>query len=409
MWLVIAFVMVFAICGHAYYFGRRMATALATVVPRSRPWLRRLRMAHLVIGCSLPVLILLYAGYALIARPDRFRAPESALFDYLIIYPFWITTILSFQVTLLIAPIDAVHWLLRRFGALSTAKWHWRRHLAVLGVAAVFATVVPYQLMVGATRLEVREHVYRSEQVPAALDGFRIALVADMQADRYTRGDRLGELVNAVNRSKADLVVIAGDMITRPPQYIETAAAHAGEMQAKYGVLAGVGDHDNFAYMDRERSLREVKEALERHGVPLLDNQIRIVEVKGADLAVVALTNNYVSRIELEKARSLIESVKGRDLTVVLAHQTSPRLLDVAQRAGAELFLSGHTHGGQVRFWLPFYDLAPVRFETRYVDGTYRLGDMMLTVTPGLGMSVAPLRYRSPAAIDIVRLERATD
>ncbi|HLU66641.1 MAG TPA: metallophosphoesterase, partial [Kofleriaceae bacterium] len=203
------------------------------------------------------------------------------------------------------------------------------------------------------------------------------------------------------------LVIIAGDLITRAPRYIEPAARQAGRLRARHGVLACVGDHDNFAYMDRRRSLREVTEALARHGVAMLDNEVRRVRVGGAEIAVVLATNNYVNRIDRDTTAALMAAAGGADLQIVAAHQTSPELLAGAREGGADLFLGGHTHGGQVRFWLPFLDLTPVRFETAYIDGAYQLGDMMLTVTSGLGMSVTPMRYRAPATIEIIRLRRA--
>jgi uncharacterized protein len=172
-------------------------------------------------------------------------------------------------------------------------------------------------------------------------------------------------------------------------------------------VLAAIGDHDNFAYLDRERSLREVQDALARRDIPMLDNQVRRIRRGEAEIAVILATHNYVSPLEPETLRHLLAGAAGADLQVVVAHQSSPELLELARDSGVDLFLSGHTHGGQVRFWLPFIDLTPARLETRYLEGSYRLGDMLLVVTAGLGMSVTPLRYRSPASADLIELRRA--
>lgn len=406
MWIAIFLAGLALVILHAVYFSGRVTRALSVVAPGTRRWLRPARIGYLALACSVPVLLLGYALYVLIAGPDVIGPPRSRLYDYLIAYPFWLITIFSVQCSLLIAPLELVHFGLSKLNVAAGPRWVRRRSAAVLVIVAVFAIYVPVQIARTEGALVVRTHDYVSPDVPEALDGFEIALIADMQADRYTGDDRLSRLVEEVNRAEPDLVVIAGDMITSEPKYIEIAAAHAGRLRAPHGVFACVGDHDNFAYRDRERSLREVKEAMERHGIPMLDNQVRRIAVGDAELAVVLATHNYVSPIDRETTRELLEQARGADIVAVVAHQTGEELLTEMRDGGAHLFLSGHTHGGQVRFWLPFYDLALVRFETPYLAGAYRLDDMLLVVSNGLGVSVAPLRYRAPATIDLVRLRR---
>jgi predicted MPP superfamily phosphohydrolase len=407
MWLVILFVGVLFFIGHALYFSARLKRALAQVLPGTRRWLRPARAVYLVVACSVPVLLLGYALYALIARPETIGPPDSRLYDYLIELPFWFVSIISLQCSLLVIPIDIVHALLTRFRIVADQRWAWRRELLVLAVIGAVTLFVPIRIALDGHSLEVRVHDYSSASLPAALDGFEIALIADMQADQYTGPERLAQLVDATNQARPDLVVIAGDMITRAPRFIETAARATARLSAPHGVLACIGDHDNFAYRDRGRSLREVREALARRGVAMLDNEVRDIQVGGARIALILATNNYVSRIERGTTRALLDRAAGADLRVLCSHQPSTQLLADAEAGGVDLFLSGHTHGGQINLWLPFFDLTPARIENRYITGPHRLGDMLLIVSSGLGMSVAPLRYRSPATLDIIRLHRA--
>jgi predicted MPP superfamily phosphohydrolase len=407
MWIAILFLGVVFFVVHAVYFSARLTRALALVLPGSKRWLRPLRIAYRVVGCSVPVLMLGYVVYALIAKPETLGPPDSPIYDYLVELPFWAVTIYSLQCSLLIIPIDLVHWALGRAGVASGQRWLWRRNALVLSIAALLLVLVPVQLASDAGALEVNVHELASPAVPPELDGFEIALIADMQADQYTDGDRLAQLVEETNSAQPDLVLIAGDMITRAPRWIDVAAEHASRLRATHGVLACIGDHDNFAYRDRERSLREVRDALARRGIPMLDNEVREIQVGNARLAVILATNNYVNQIDRDTTRALLEKASGADFKVLLTHQGSLGLLDEARTGGVDLFLSGHTHGGQVNFWLPFYDLTPVRFENRYVRGAHKLDKMLLVVSSGLGMSIAPFRYRSPATLDLIRLRHS--
>jgi predicted MPP superfamily phosphohydrolase len=405
MWIAIFFVGLILLIGHALYFSGRITRALRIVAPGTQRWLRSARGAYLVVACSVPLLALGYAAYLAIARPDTMGPPATRAYDLLIAYPFWVVTIISFQCTLLIVPLDVVHLILARLHVASGPRWTRRKNTAVLALAAGMAIFVPIRIAIDDRSLTVRRHVYASSDVPAELDGFEIALVADMQADRYTDADRQAQLVDAVNRERPDLIVIAGDMITGAPDYIEVAATYAGKLRARHGVVACIGDHDHFAYFrDRARSLREVREALARHGVPMLDNEVREIAIGDARIAVILATNNYVSRIERPTTRALLERARASDVQVVVAHQTGTDLVADARDAGVDLFLTGHTHGGQMRFWLPLYDLAFVRFETPYVAGGYWVGDMLLAVSNGLGVSVTPFRYRTPATFELIEL-----
>jgi hypothetical protein len=228
MWLAILAASLVLLVLHALYVSRRMSRALEVVFPRSRPWLRALRTAYLLVACSLPVLVVGYALYAVIARPDQLGAPESWLYDLLVLYPFWLVTLITFQCTLLVAPLDLLHIGLARLGVAAGQRWVRRRNALVLVIAAVFAVYVPARVIHDGRSLELRTHRFVSADLPPDLDGFKIALVADLQADRYTDEARLAQLVDKVNRGSPDLVVIAGDMITRAPRYIEPAAQQAG-------------------------------------------------------------------------------------------------------------------------------------------------------------------------------------
>jgi predicted MPP superfamily phosphohydrolase len=407
MWIAILVTGLVVAIAHAVYFGRRVTRALEIVLPGTRRWHGAGRRVHLVIGCSLPVLLVGFIVYALVARPDSISPPDSRIYAYAVELPFWFVTVWSLQVSLLVLPIDVLHRVAARLGVLAGQRWVWRRNALVLAIAGAFLVYVPLRAVMDGRGLEVRVHEVVRPDLAPALDGLTIALVADMQADQFTGEARLAQLVDAVNAARPDLVVIAGDMITRAPRYAEVAAQAAGRLRARLGVLACIGDHENFSYRDRARSVREVREAMARHGVPMLDNEVRTIDAGGgATVAVVLATNNYVSRIAPEDTARLLQAARGADLRVLCSHQASAALLGAARDAGVELFLAGHTHGGQVVFWLPFAELTPARFETPFLYGAHRIGDMTLVVTSGLGMSVAPLRYRSPASIDLVRLRK---
>ena len=70
-----------------------------------------------------------------------------------------------------------------------------------------------------------------------------------------------------------------------------------------------------------------------------------------------------------------------------------------------DLFLAGHTHGGQITILFPFVNLTPTLLETKYVKGDFTFDDMNIVVTRGLGMSLAPVRYNSTPEVTLIVLK----
>ena len=230
MWIVLFFTGVVLMIAHALWFSSRLWQALAVVLPGHRSWWRISRILYRAIACGLPVLTLGFALYVWIARPPEFAPPQSRVLDYLVVYPFWVVTIHGVQCSLFVLPLELAYFVARKLRRDVHPRWAWRKSAVIVALAALCAVYVPVRIAIDDRSLDARAHDLPVRNLPAELDGFEIALVADMQADVHTDRDRLGQLVDAVNAEKPDLILIAGDMITREPRWIDVAAEYAGRM-----------------------------------------------------------------------------------------------------------------------------------------------------------------------------------
>jgi predicted MPP superfamily phosphohydrolase len=136
--------------------------------------------------------------------------------------------------------------------------------------------------------------------------------------------------------------------------------------------------------------------------VHVLRNEGQVVDRGGAKLWVAAIDDTWTRRDDLELA------MRGRPegaTTVLLAHD--PERFDKAADAGADLVLSGHTHGGQIA--MPFLSkrLSFATLVHRYVVGFYRRGRSTLFVHPGLGTTGPPIRIGVAPEVTILVLRAA--
>jgi predicted phosphodiesterase len=150
------------------------------------------------------------------------------------------------------------------------------------------------------------------------------------------------------------------------------------DLEAKR-VLAVLGNHDYFTWGSG------VARALASCGYEVLKNQTTISEINGAPLALVGVDDPVTRHDDFDAA------FKGANgyTKVVLCH--APDAGPMLAERGADLVLSGHTHGGQIYF-KGITDRILRRIGLNYRRGMFTFGDTTLNVTPGVGFSGIPRR-----------------
>jgi uncharacterized protein len=264
--------------------------------------------------------------------------------------------------------------------------------LAVAGGAGVLS-------LRSATGPAVIEEVpVRLARLPRALSGFTIAQVSDLHVGPTIREREVRRVVDQVNALRPDAVAITGDLVDGSTRELGHIIAELGRLTARHGVYFVTGNHEYYsgaeAWMD----------FLTRLGVRVLANQ-RVAlgdgTPGGATFDLAGLHDHAAAPPGAPGAMDLAGALAGRDperSLVLLAHQ--PRAGDTAAavRAGVELQLSGHTHGGQLFPWS-----VAVRFAFPYVKGLYRVdaegAGGQLYVNRGTGYWGPPMRLGSPPEI----------
>jgi uncharacterized protein len=342
----------------------------------------------------------------MISAGGRWAPVENFFFDYLVIYPFWFSVLVIVQSIVFIIPLDLlrlVFFPVFKKWSNEIGKYAAYITLTILVISFIY---VPVRIIYDYYSVSVRITELKVDNLPSELENFRIAFISDTQADRYTDENRLNNFMEKVNNTNPDLVLIAGDVITGTPDYIEAAAQALGKLKAKYGVYTCVGDHDNWAYRgDNPRSVREVSEALSKYGVQMVDDQNKIINVDSSSIKISFATFTYARRISEPGLRELAKGNNQNDVDIFVTHQPNETLVDFASKENYDLFLAGHTHGGQLTILFPFINLTPTLMETKYVKGNFKLDDMNIIVTRGLGMSLAPIRYNSTPEVTLIVLQ----
>jgi hypothetical protein len=226
--------------------------------------------------------------------------------------------------------------------------------------------------------------------------------------------------VNAVNKLEPDIILFTGDLVTYGEEHIDIGAEMMGRLKARYGVYACLGDHDYWANPEM------VVRSLEESGVIILEDEDYTLGVKpeksgfielgmatedgsftgSANIHMTFVTNIYSKRPNEEILKTLATEGTNPTIKIFVTHQPSEGLIRFAVKNNYDIFLAGHTHGGQVVITLFGIKLTPVLFETSFLSGQYRFDSMFVNVNNGLGLTFSPVRYNSPATVTLIELRK---
>lgn len=322
----------------------------------------------------------------------------SLFFDRAFTYPFWIGIVLGAQLFILVLAADLVKLVL--FPIYRRKKTGWQTVEAWVIIIAVGLTslYVSARVYSDTFLLQTRRTELRVANLPPGLNGFRIVHIADLQVDSRTNTSKLGPYIDAVNQLKPDLILFSGDSVTSGTSFVEHAAEVMGKLTARFGAYACLGDHDYFS--DR----RLVVDQLEAKGIVVLENKTTTVPVGDGSVVITGVTNVYRNHVSEETVNRLARERPPASLSILLTHQPSTWLVRLAADREFDMFLGGHTHGGQIVFPLPGFLLTGSSFETDYVTGFHRVGSMLVSINNGLGLTLAPIRYHAPAEVTLIVL-----
>ena len=239
---------------------------------------------------------------------------------------------------------------------------------------------------------------------PYAWDGFKIAQLSDFHYDEYFSVVPLRNAINVVNGLQADLVVLTGDFVTVPvfadflqnaeqaEKDAEPCARLLGHLRARFGVIAILGNHD----LGSDRQL--VTESLESYGIPVLRNRSVPIEWGGSRIWLSGVDDVLRGKPDINRT---LRAVPRNEPVVLLVHE--PDFADQVVLHPVDLQLSGHSHGGQIRFPLigPLY--LP-KLAHKYPRGLYRIGSLTLYTNVGLGTVRLPMRFNCPPEITLLTL-----
>jgi uncharacterized protein len=290
---------------------------------------------------------------------------------------------------------DAVEVVLLLVGlvGLPRVAAHWL-DLSAAGVVVLALLVTLVGLYNARRRPRVKIVDVPLKDLPAALNGFKIAQISDMHIGPTIKRPMMKYVVATINRLDVDVVAITGDLVDGNVYELSRHVAPLAGLRSRHGTFFVTGNHEYYSgVMPWIKYLPTlgVRVLLNEH-VILLHHHAPIVLAGVTDFSAASYDTSHRSDVALAITGAPRAAVK-----VLLAHQ--PRSAPAAEAAGFDLQISGHTHGGQFLPWNFF-----VRFQQPFTAGLHRVKDMLIYISRGTGYWGPPKRFGAPSEITLLRL-----
>lgn len=239
------------------------------------------------------------------------------------------------------------------------------------------------------------EYEITSEKIPKSFDGYRIVVLSDLHYGFLVPEFWIKHTLNSINDKNPDLIVGIGDYVKKRnfEQELIKVWQLLRILKAKDGEFFVNGNHDHWA--NDKLSLK----LLEESGKSIRNRKVFLN--KGNERILIAGLGDYwEDHIPIDE---IFKGSNSREFRIALAH--NPDSSNTPHSEKIDLFITGHTHGGQVR--IPFVNkspVLPVKDKNFDIGVKYSKLNELVLISAGVGWSILPIRFNCPAEVPIIVL-----
>ncbi len=258
-----------------------------------------------------------------------------------------------------------------------------------------------YGALVEPFRLQMTYLTIETDRLAPESKPVNILHISDLHIERLTKREE--KLLELVEEAEADLILITGDYLNlsyvRDPEAQQHVQNLLKRLSAPYGVYATLGSPP----VD-ERDV--VPGLFTELPVRLLVHEWEVVDL-GDDRRLVLLGMDCSHHLPTDRQRleGLVQASPNAMPRVLLYH--APDLMPEAAAFGIDLYLCGHTHGGQVRLPGIGAILTSSQLGKKYEMGLYSDGQTHMYVSRGVGLeglSAPRIRFLAPPEITLITI-----
>jgi uncharacterized protein len=288
--------------------------------------------------------------------------------------------------------------------------------LIIIPVSILTFLVILSGMLFGRFNFRLRNLETDFPDLPSEFDGFTIIHISDLHLGSINgHQDKIKKAIDIINGAEADLILFTGDLVNNLADETEGWTDLLSTMSARHGKYAITGNHDYGEFMEwpdeksRQDNMKRLISAHETAGFKVLMNDSAKINLGKDDIFIVGVENwglpPFQQYGDLGKA---MKDLEEDDFRILMSHDPSHWDEEVVNKTGAQLTLSGHTHGFQFGIRTKRFKWSPVQYKYPRWIGIYQQGYQFLHVSPGLGYIGYAGRIGIPPEITVITLRKST-
>ena len=265
-----------------------------------------------------------------------------------------------------------------------------------LGLMAAAGGLTGYGIYEARRRPAIVEVTVPIKDLPGSLQGFRIVQITDIHAGLTVTRPFVEMVVEMANAQMGDVVAFTGDLVDGTVDQLREHVAPMKNLEGRYGRYFITGNHEYYS-----GALPWIEEA-KRLGFDVLLNEHRVIRQGGGAIVLAGVTDTSAGGFIPGHRSDPFKAIAGApsaDVRILFAHQ--PKSLYESSKAGFDVQISGHTHGGQ---FFPWNLLATIG--QPYIKGLHKFAETWIYVSKGTGYWGPPVRLAARSEIAVLTLVR---
>ncbi len=235
-------------------------------------------------------------------------------------------------------------------------------------------------------------------QADKLINDYKIVLLTDIHFGTILDKSDIEKVCERISNENADMIILGGDIVDEgtTATEMEEVIKALSTLQNRDGIYYVNGNHDLQQYSsDKALSDEEYLGMIEENGIRYIEDEV--VEINDEITLIGRQDYSYSERTDIEQ---LMENADKNKYIICADHQ--PVEYSKASKAGVDLYLSGHTHAGQVYpvgYFIKILNTADLYY------GIKEIGDMTGIVSSGMCGWGFPVRTQEHCEYVVIELE----
>ncbi len=263
-----------------------------------------------------------------------------------------------------------------------------------LALIIITGFMIAWGLFTASRGPKVEEIEIGINNLGSAFDGFRIVQISDLHAGSTITLKQFKRILTMTQELEGDMIALTGDVADGKPSSLPAYIEALKVLDAPFGKYFVTGNHEYYSGVDKWIA------AMKGVGFEVLLNSHQVIEKNDNHLVIAGVSDyegGHLRHGHDSDPHAALAGAPENTPSILLAHQ--PLSIHEAEKAGFDLVLSGHTHGGQYLPWNLF-----VGMQQPYVKGLHMQNGTAIYINRGSGYWGPPLRGGVPGEITVITL-----